>query len=219
MELRNTNKAGRHLSTARAIQLLEEHGVETAQGLVKRPSGLLRRPTVNRYLSLFRLNHSCLLREPPAVRFQAECINDCWQFDMSASDLKHFDCPNWIDPAHGLPTLMLFSVVDERSGVTYQEYRCVYGEDAESALRFLFNAMAPKSNPKMPFQGQPKILYLDNGPVAKSHGVSSRSGSHQDPLHCCGGPVASAIDPPNVKAVTKDVHHITTLTGGNSLQV
>lgn len=125
LKLRTTNKAGRHLSTTRAIQLLEEHGVETAQGLVKLPQGLLRRPTVNRYLSLFRLDHARLLREPPSVRFQAECSNDCWQFDMSPYDLKHIDCPEWIDPARGQPTLMLFSVVDDRSGVNYQEYRCV----------------------------------------------------------------------------------------------
>ncbi|MBJ6574428.1 transposase family protein [Enterobacter hormaechei] len=169
LKLRTTNKAGRHLSTTRAIQLLEEHGVETTQGLVKLPKGLLRRPTVNRYLSLFRLDHSRLLREPPAARFQAECSNDCWQFDMSPSDLKYIECPEWIDPARGQPTLMLFSVVDDRSGVNYQEYRCVYGEDAESALRFLFNAMAPKSHPEMSLQGRPKMLYLDNGPVAKSH--------------------------------------------------
>ena len=43
---------------------------------------------------------------------------------------------------------------------------CVYGEDAESALRFLFNAMAPKED--RPFQGVPEMLYLDNGPVARS---------------------------------------------------
>jgi hypothetical protein len=49
------------------------------------------------------------------------------------------------------------------------EYRCVYGEDAESALRFLFNAMAPKADPAFSFQGRPQLLYLDNGPVAKSH--------------------------------------------------
>ncbi|MEQ0077508.1 IS481 family transposase, partial [Klebsiella sp. CN_Kp118] len=47
--------------------------------------------------------------------------------------------------------------------------RCVYGDDAESALRFLFNAMAPKARSDFPFQGRPKMLYLDNGPVAKSH--------------------------------------------------
>lgn len=61
---------------------------------------------------------------------------------------------------------MLYSVVDDRSGVSYQEYRCVYGEDAESALRFLFNAMAAKEGTTL--QGRPLGLYLDNGPVAKS---------------------------------------------------
>jgi hypothetical protein len=40
--------------------------------------------------------------------------------------------------------------------VVYDEYRCVYGEDAESALRFLFNAMAPKPEPELPFQGIPE---------------------------------------------------------------
>ncbi|NHB98740.1 DDE-type integrase/transposase/recombinase [Photorhabdus stackebrandtii] len=169
LKLRITNKLGRHLSTVRAIQLLEEHGVETGHGLVRAPKGLLRRQTVNRWLSLYRLDQPRLLREPPAVRFQAKYSNDCWQFDMSPSDLKHIEQPDWIDAAKGQPTLMLYSVVDDRSGVTYQEYRCVYGEDAESALRFLFNAMAPKPNPEFHFQGRPRMLYLDNGPVAKSH--------------------------------------------------
>ena len=146
LKLRTTNKAGRHLSTGRAIELMEGHGVETVQGLIKAPQGLLRRPTVNRYLSLLRLDQPHLLREPPAVRFQAEHSNDCWQFDMSPSDLKHIDKPDWIDPSKGVPTLMLFSVVDDRSGVGYQKYQCVYGEDAESALRFLFNAMAVKAD-------------------------------------------------------------------------
>lgn len=142
--------------------------METAQGLVKAPKGLLRRPTVNRHLSLLRLDQPHLLREPPAVRFQAEHSNDCWQFDMSLSDLKHIDKPDWIDPSKGVPTLMLFSVVDDRSGVGYQEYQCVYGEDAESALRFLYNAMAAKVDLAFPFQGRRKMIYLDNGPVAKS---------------------------------------------------
>nr|NKR04701.1 transposase family protein [Escherichia coli] len=66
---------------------------------------------------------------------------------------------------------MLFSAVDDRSGVAYQEYRCVYGEDVESALRFLFNAMARKDagvGNGSPFVGIPAALFLDNGPVAKS---------------------------------------------------
>lgn len=167
LKLRTTNRNGRHLSTRRAIELLEDYGVETAQGLVQAPKGLLTRQTVNRYLSLWHLDGPHLTREPAAVRFQAEHSNDCWQFDISPSDLKHIDKPEWIDPAKGQPTLALFSVVDDRSGMAYVEYRCIYGEDVESALRFLFNAMAPKSDVACPLQGRPKMLYLDNGPVAK----------------------------------------------------
>jgi hypothetical protein len=63
---------------------------------------------------------------------------------------------------------MLFSVVDDRSGVAYQEYRCVYGEDVEAALRFLFNAMAPKQIDGFLFQGIPKMIYTDHGSVARS---------------------------------------------------
>lgn len=168
VKLRTTNKNGRHVSTKRVIQLLEEHGIETPQGLVKVPKGLLHKSTVDAYLTQLHLDQPRLLRQPPAVRFQAEHSNDCWQFDMSPSDLKHIKMPSWIDPSKGQPTLMLFSVVDDRSGVAYMEYRCVYGEDAESALRFLFNAMAPKTDPAFLIQGRPKFLYLDNGPVAKS---------------------------------------------------
>jgi hypothetical protein len=102
------------------------------------------------------------------VRFQAEHSNDCWQFDLSPSDLKHVEAPLWIEPDRGQPQLMLFSVVDDRSGVSYQEYRCVYGEDVEAALRFLFNAMAPKPIDGFPFHGRPKLIYLDNGPIARS---------------------------------------------------
>ena len=167
LKLRTTNKNGRHISTRRAIELLEVHGVETPEGLVKPPAGLLTKSTVNAYVGQWRLDQTRLRRQPPAVRFQAERSNDCWQFDMSPSDLKHIDAPPWIDPTKGQPTLTLFSVVDDRSGVCYMEYRCVYGEDAESALRFLFNAMALKAG-GFPFQGRPKMIYLDNGPVAKS---------------------------------------------------
>ena len=72
---------------------------------------------------------------------------------------------------------MLFSVVDDRSGADYEEYRCVYGEDAESALRFLFNAMAPKPEEEMPFQGIPEFIYMDNGPVSRSKVFQSVMGS------------------------------------------
>jgi hypothetical protein len=64
---------------------------------------------------------------------------------------------------------MLYSLVDDRSGVAYQEYHCVYDEDVEAALRFLFNAMAPKADLGAIFQGIPEAIHSDNGPIAKSH--------------------------------------------------
>ena len=160
------NRKGRHLSTVRAIRLLEEYGVDTENGHVQAPPGLLRPTTVNRWLAAWEMDHDRLIRGPAAVRFEARHSNDCWHFDMSPSDLKHVDQPAWIDPDRGPPTLTLFSVVDDRSGVSYQEYHSVYGEDAETALRFLFNAMTAKAD--NPLQGIPAMLYMDNGPVSRS---------------------------------------------------
>ncbi|MGH2416524.1 MAG: IS481 family transposase, partial [Microcystaceae cyanobacterium] len=113
-------------------------------------------------------DHDTLRRQPPAVRFQAEHSNECWHFDLSPSDLKHVKSPAWIEPGRGHPLLMLYSVVDDRSGVAYQEYHGVYGEDVGAALRFLFAAMSAKKEENFPFQGIPKMLYMDNGPIGKS---------------------------------------------------
>src|SRR5215831_8896306 len=154
VKLRTTNGKGRHLSTGEAIRLLEDYGLETPEGRVQAPKGVLKLATVR--------------REPPAVRFQAQYSNELRQFDSSPSDLKQLKVPAWVDPTKGPPTLMLSSVVDDRSGVAYQEYHCAYGEDVETALKFLFSAMAPKADARFPFCGRPHALYLDNGPVARS---------------------------------------------------
>ena len=132
----------------------------TPSGLLGAPAGLLTTPTVNRYLRLW--GHVRMTRAPAAVRFEARTSNQMWQFDISPSDLKEIPQPAWIDPdREGRP--VLFSVVNDRSGASYQEYRCVYGEDVESGLRFLFNAMAPKDGAGPSIQGIPETLYLDNG--------------------------------------------------------
>jgi hypothetical protein len=41
------------------------------------------------------------------ARLRPTMASDCWQFD-----LKRIEQPEWIDPAKGEPTLMLFSVVE-----------------------------------------------------------------------------------------------------------
>ena len=168
MKIRTSNRKGRHISTTQAIRLMEEYGVTTPDGLVKLPQGLLRPVTVNRYLKKWGYQLSYLHRQPPAVRFQAQFSNQCWHFDLSPSDLKHVKRPLWCDEDRGCPTLTLFSVVDDRSGVAYQEYRCVYGEEVGAALRFLFDAMSEKDDERFPFQGIPEMIYTDNGPIARS---------------------------------------------------
>lgn len=168
MKLRTANKQGRHLSTAEALRLLEAYGVETPDGHVQAPPGLLTKATVNRYLQRWGYDWATLRRPPPAVRFQARYSNACWHMDLSPSDLKHVKAPAWIQAGRGRPLLMLYSVVDDRSGVAYQEYHGVYGEDVEAALRFLFAAMAPKPQADFAFQGRPEMLYMDNGPIARS---------------------------------------------------
>jgi hypothetical protein len=50
LKVRTTNKQGRHLSTVRAIELLEEYGVDAPEGFLKPPKGLITKATVNRYL-------------------------------------------------------------------------------------------------------------------------------------------------------------------------
>jgi hypothetical protein len=169
LKVRTSNRNGRHLSTRGAIRLLEDYGLDTPAGHVQAPKGVLKTPTVNAYLKAWGLNWRALRQEPPAVRFQAQYSNELWQFDISPSDLKHLQPPAWIDGRQGQPTLMLFSVVDDRSGVAYQEYHCAYGEAVEVALQFLFNAMAPKADDRFPFSGRPVYLYADNGPVTRSH--------------------------------------------------
>jgi hypothetical protein len=168
IKVRTSNKQGRHLSTAETIRLLESYGIETSDGHVQAPSNVLKKTTVNRYLKQWGYDRQTLMRQPAAVRFQAQRSNECWHFDLSSSDLKHVKTPAWIEEGRGRPLLMLYSVVDDRSGVAYQEYHGVYGEDVEAALRFLFNAMSAKTTEGFAFHGIPQMIYMDNGPIARS---------------------------------------------------
>jgi hypothetical protein len=164
IKVRTSNKKGRCLSTVEAIRLIEEYGVETERGIIKAPTGLLKKPTVSRYLKRWNLDQKSMGVEPVVVRFQAEESNECWHFDLSPSDFKQF--PKKINSDKS--KLMLASVVDDRSGTMYQEYILCDGEDVITVLRFLFNAMAPKKNKKVLLQGIPKMLYIDNGSFSKS---------------------------------------------------
>ena len=162
LKIRTSNKNNRHLSTPKCIEILELHGVETTNGLIKAPAGLLKRSTVNRYITQWGFAHQSMLSvEPIVVRFEAEESNDCWQFDFSPSDLKYLENSNG-------QKLFIASVTDDKSGALYSEYVEAAGEDTLTALKFLFRAMSAKKIAGFPFQGIPKMIYTDNGAFAKS---------------------------------------------------
>jgi hypothetical protein len=163
LKLRTENKKGHHISTGKAIEILEQHGVDAGQyGFLKVSPGCLDKSLINRHMKLLGYDHKRLHFERPCIRFQAEHSNDGWQFDISPSDMKELEEPSWIEPGRGKPTLCLFSIVDDRSGASYSEYWSVYGEEVETALRFLFNAMAPKKNEDFQLQGIPRFIYCDS---------------------------------------------------------
>lgn len=161
LKVRTSNKKNRHLSTLDCIKIIENHGVETEQGLIQAPIGSLKKTTINRYLRQWGYTPTAMKVEPIVVRFEAEKTNDCWQFDFSPSDLKRFS-------KHDEQKLFIASVTDDKSSVLYAEYILADGEDAITALKFLFNAMSAKKMKGVSFQGIPKMLYTDNGPFAKS---------------------------------------------------
>ena len=97
LKLRTRNKKGRHLSTNESIRLLEDFGIETDQGLVKAPKKILKKTTVNRHLRKMGLDGRSFNIEPTVTRFQARHANDCWNFDLSPSDLKTLShWPEWV---------------------------------------------------------------------------------------------------------------------------
>ncbi len=164
VKLATRNKKGRHLSTGKAIELAEE-GVYIEGRFEQIPKGKLLRSNCDRWMGRLGISIRHSLRQTPAIRFEARESNECWQFDISVSDAHYLAEQKPLPEAgqSGWPHLGLFSVVDDHSRVNYQEYHLVYGEEVEAALLFLFRAMAPKDDPSFPFQGIPKMIYIDNG--------------------------------------------------------
>lgn len=77
MKVRTTNRKGRCLSNARVLELLANHGVETPDGFQKLEPGRLTVSTLNRHIRRLGYDQARMMREPPAVRFQAERSNVC----------------------------------------------------------------------------------------------------------------------------------------------
>jgi hypothetical protein len=151
LKIRTTNKKGRHVSTARAIEFLETDGVETPEGLVKVAPGLLKRATIDR---LLRASGRIMPRHPPAARpyVSSAAIQRAVALRHEPVRPQTGRGPLWIEQGRGKPTLMLFSVVDDCSGVVYQEYRSVYGEDAGPRCVSCSTPSPPSPNPSCRFR-------------------------------------------------------------------
>ncbi|NQY66092.1 MAG: hypothetical protein HRT38_20935 [Alteromonadaceae bacterium] len=137
LKIRTMNKNGRHISTVRAIEVLETIGIESSYGFIKPAKGILVKATINRYLKLWGFDQHNLMKNTPAVRFQAQHSNECWQFDLSPSDLKHVKEPLWFDKNRGKPILMIYSIVDDRSGVCYHSIPQFFIIDICEHLNFI----------------------------------------------------------------------------------
>jgi len=119
LKIRTTNKKGRHLSTPRALWILENHGVEVDEEKFIVPKGLLTKSTVNRYLKRQGFSPKGLWIEPVVVHFQADQSNEFWQVDFTPSELQKLSGGS---SKSSDKKLLLASVVDDRSGTSYQEY-------------------------------------------------------------------------------------------------
>src|SRR3546814_18781638 len=93
------------------------------------------------------LDYARVTRPHAAVRFQARRSNELWHFDMSPSALKQVEAPLWIEQGRGKPTLMLFSAVDDSSGVVYQDYPSVSDRKSVVSGTSVADRVAPGGPP------------------------------------------------------------------------
>ena len=132
MRLRAQNKKKHKISIPRCINLLETTGVYLENDLIILPKGVLKKSTINRYLSIWGLSDAALCVEPVITHFEAENSNECWQFDFTPSDLKK------VKFISGNEKLLLALFVDDASGAVSGEYIITPGESAIAALSVLY---------------------------------------------------------------------------------
>lgn len=167
-------KGVRSLTTADAVALAVQWGrVPPEAGQV--PVG-----TYNRLARLLRLD-----QEPRrGVRFQAPYFNQLHQVDASGSEYfypHHLDGGEWIfrmrtRPMKNKPTpegrkkLWYWGLVDDFSGCRIVRMVVAAGESALDGISFLQYAWG-NDPAHAPVRGLPLILYMDNGALARHHGV------------------------------------------------
>jgi hypothetical protein len=171
LKLRTTNKHGRHLSTRRAIELLEEYGVETVprvgQGAQRAAEPTNRQPLPGALASWISRtcdgSRRCALSGGAQQRLLAVR-------HVAVRPEAYRPTGDWVDPAKGdADADALFSVVDDRSGVTISRIPLRLRRRRGVGPTLPVQRHGTEARCRLsPFQGRPKMIYLDNGPVAKS---------------------------------------------------
>lgn len=62
---------------------------------------------------------------------------------------------------------IVYALWDMHSGYSLSRYTVAKGEDGWDGIDFLIWAMLPKDDPRIPFQGAPESLWMDQGPTSK----------------------------------------------------
>jgi hypothetical protein len=164
MKIRSMNSKKHMLSTARCIKFLEEDGVDVKGRAIKVALNLLKVSTVNTYLKHYLIAPDDILTEPTVNHFEASYSNQCWQLDITPSELHRLPTQHPDDPRR----LMLYSVIDDKSGLTYSRYYLAEGEDRLTALDFLYHAFSKITGDQPELYGIPDFIYTDNASFVKS---------------------------------------------------
>lgn len=164
MKVRSINTKKHMLSTARCIRLLEDDGVKVKDRIITVPKKLLKVSTVNTYLKKYLISPDDIFTEPTVNHFEASYSNQCWQLDITPSELYRIPSQHPDDPRR----LMAYSVIDDKSGLSYSRYYLTEGEDTLSALDFLYHAFAKCTESQLELYGIPDFIYTDNASFVKS---------------------------------------------------
>jgi Integrase core domain len=164
MKIRSMNGKKHMLSTAHCIKFLEEDGVKVKDRTIRAPKKILTASTVNRYLNLYWISPNDILSEPTVNHFEAAYSNQCWQLDITPSELHRLPSQHPDDPRR----LMVYSVIDDKSGLSYSCYYLAEGEDTLTVLDFLYHAFAKMTDLQTELYGIPDFIYTDNASFVKS---------------------------------------------------
>ena len=143
------------LSTRACIDLLESGDLLVKKKPIKVEAGILKVSTINKYLNQYYISPKDIFSEPTVNRFMAKYANQCWQFDITPSEIQRLPEQHPDDPRR----VMLFSVVDDSSGISFSKYYYAEGEDTLTALDFLYYAFAKITIHNNELYGIPDFLY------------------------------------------------------------